>query len=666
MTTKSMMVRVGADTRDMERGLSSAQKRIKAFRTSINQIGKRMMVAGAAVVGAVGLIVKNYAKAGDEVHKMALRTGFATETLSELRYASQICGADLGALEKGVKRMSKTINDATKAGGAMATYVRAFDQIGLEAEELIKLSPEEQFDKIARAIARVENPTIRAARAQDIFGRAGTQLLPLFAAGEEGLEALRKKAHELGIVFDQEAANRAAKFTDAMTTLKGAFQGMGIAIADKFAPILTSLAEHFTDVFVNIRGNTQSFVKSILGFFKVLAMGVQGLMLAWTGMKGVVFKVAEYAGIVMKKQIDILTAPLKLLAKIPGAFGEPARLMLKEVAKLTGTLTIITDGYNKEADKQVEAAADIIEKYETLVKMLDKTGDTLDGLKTKTKETTKAATEDFGTLPGSMDLGPAVKMVGMSMEEVERQFKERLDAMRAAQAAWFAELYSGARNVVGGLDAVFGQFHENQARRIENEEKQQTDAIESWYERERERLETTIMNEEAKVAALEALDEEKARKENKLQHEMDKKRRKLERSRAKSQKVTAMFAAGINVAEAITKALTAGPIIGQILAGIVAGLGAVQIAAIAAAPLPALQKGGRIEKAAIVGERGPELFVPDRAGTIIPLQKGIGLGAFYFSPIVNIYAKTLDDYTINHSAEKIFAAMERERRRRGY
>ncbi|UCD57869.1 MAG: hypothetical protein JSV16_01800, partial [Candidatus Hydrogenedentota bacterium] len=69
MTTKSLMVRVGADTKDMERGLSSAQKKIKAFRTGINKIGRVMMVAGAAISGAVGMIVKKASDAEETFAK---------------------------------------------------------------------------------------------------------------------------------------------------------------------------------------------------------------------------------------------------------------------------------------------------------------------------------------------------------------------------------------------------------------------------------------------------------------------------------------------------------------------------------------------------------------------------------------------------------------------
>jgi len=234
---------------------------------------------------------------------------------------------------------------------------------------------------------------------------------------------------------------------------------------------------------------------------------------------------------------------------------------------------------------------------------------------------------------------------------------------------------SGARDVVGGLDSVFAQFHANEAMRIDNEEKKRTDAIESWFEREQAKIEATITDEEELVAALEALDEEKARKENKLQHDMDKERRKLERARAKSQKATALFSAGINVAEAITKAFTAGPLIGQILAGIVAALGAIQIAAIAAAPLPALAKGGGLVagEPGLVGERGPELFVPATTGTIVPLRestpahpgRGItgGAGPFHTTVYLTINAQRLDDRTINDAAEKIYVAVNRQARR---
>jgi len=212
---------------------------------SFQRMGRTMTIAGAALLGTMGGLVREYARAGDEVHKMGLRTGFTAERLSELQYAAQISGTNLNALEKGVKRMAKTITDASEG---MTTYQRAFDRIGVNYEALAQLSPEQQFDAIAEAIARVEDPTIRAATAQDIFGRAGTQLLPLFDQGVDGMRRLSEKAHELGRIYDEEAAAKAARLVDAQTSLKTAFQGLAVSLAENIVPALSKLVEGISSI----------------------------------------------------------------------------------------------------------------------------------------------------------------------------------------------------------------------------------------------------------------------------------------------------------------------------------------------------------------------------------------------------------------------------------
>ena len=48
------MVRVGADTKDMERGLKSARAKMKAFGGQMRKIGKVAAIAGAAVAAGLG------------------------------------------------------------------------------------------------------------------------------------------------------------------------------------------------------------------------------------------------------------------------------------------------------------------------------------------------------------------------------------------------------------------------------------------------------------------------------------------------------------------------------------------------------------------------------------------------------------------------------------
>lgn len=231
------MLKVGIDKKDFDQGMTGIGNSLAKHRKAI---GTGMVALGAVITGIATKSVLDFAKMGDEIQKMALRTGFSTEALSELKHAAEISGAELSSLEKGVKKMSKTIVDANDG---MATYVRSFDRIGLSAEELIELSPEEQFEKITMAIAELENETLKAATAQDIFGRAGTQLLPLLDAGAEGIAALRQEAHDLGIVFDQEAADKAAALTDANHRLTESFSAIKIIIAEQLVPSITPLID---------------------------------------------------------------------------------------------------------------------------------------------------------------------------------------------------------------------------------------------------------------------------------------------------------------------------------------------------------------------------------------------------------------------------------------
>ncbi len=215
----------------------NAEAMSKKFRT----MGKVMVGVGIAIAGALAGAVVMYAKAGDEVHKMALRTGFATEALSELRHVAMLSGTDLSSIEKATKKMAKTIVDASDG---MVTYIRAFDRIGLSAEALLQLAPEEQFWTIAKAIGDLEDPTLKAATAVDIFGRAGTMLLPMLEMTSEQLTAAQQAAHDTGIVFDEEAAAKAAVLTDAMGTLKESLQGVAFALAEDLVPSISDFLEN--------------------------------------------------------------------------------------------------------------------------------------------------------------------------------------------------------------------------------------------------------------------------------------------------------------------------------------------------------------------------------------------------------------------------------------
>jgi lambda family phage tail tape measure protein len=95
----------------------------------------------------------------------------------------------------------------------------------------------------------------------------------------------------------------------------------------------------------------------------------------------------------------------------------------------------------------------------------------------------------------------------------------------------------------------------------------------------------------------------------------------------------------INTYEAGTKALAQGGVLGPFLAaGVIAtGIGMVN-------KIKGFEKGGRppVGRPSMVGEAGPELFIPQQAGTIVPNNKLGGMGATTVN--LNVYANDTEGF----------------------
>ncbi len=188
-----------------------------------------------------------------------------------------------------------------------------------------------------------------------------------------------------------------------------------------------------------------------------------------------------------------------------------------------------------------------------------------------------------------------------SPEEIAERMRLIADALEngteSLTSPWenlFDKIKKYATDFSRQWDAMFNQLYQNQIARINNE-----------YQERKNAIDASLKSDEEKYFAIETLD-----------REMEKRRIAAMRKQAAASKLTSIAMATINVAEAVTAALKAGPIIGPILAGIIGAMGAIQIAAIVATPLPSYATGGIAgehgEEIIRVGEKGPERITPLR------------------------------------------------------
>jgi len=86
-----------------------------------------------------------------------------------------------------------------------------------------------------------------SASLQEIFGRGGTQLIPMLKRGGEGLLELQQTAEELNLGISQSFADQYAKMIDDINELKSVFTGIGIQLAQEFLPDLLKVTAEFKE-----------------------------------------------------------------------------------------------------------------------------------------------------------------------------------------------------------------------------------------------------------------------------------------------------------------------------------------------------------------------------------------------------------------------------------
>src|SRR5262249_26293279 len=151
----------------------------------LQSVGTKMMGLGAALKAPLVASAKLFADFGSELHDMSLRTGASVEALSEMAFVAKVTGGSMEALEVGLKKMQKAI---ASGEDELGKPIKAFDQLGISAKKLAALAPDQQLAEIGGRLALIKDPAMRAALALQIFGKAGTGLLPMFEDGRAGFE----------------------------------------------------------------------------------------------------------------------------------------------------------------------------------------------------------------------------------------------------------------------------------------------------------------------------------------------------------------------------------------------------------------------------------------------------------------------------------------------
>jgi len=359
---------LGLDTAEFNRGIDAVGKKLEQFSQTAEKFGK---------IGAVALVAASTAalKYADELADVAEANEVAIGTVLQLSNALANSGGKADNAGKMLSAFAKFIDEA--AGGSEKAQKTA-KALGVTLQDLGKLSQEELLNKLATNLAKVEDPITRNAQAMEIFSKA--------AKGVDMVGFAEKMAQANPLIAEQEKAIKAA--ADTYDLLAQTSRDVMLILATELGPILKSTIDYMKTM--------SDYGVSLSGIFKVVfqTVSVLGANVAFV-FKGIADEIQhtyENAVTLVTKGVDAAIAGNKkydayrasqrqnldffesqIMGTSYGRSGvDERRTDNKKLKSSSGGGRPVTAARDKDAEAAEKARLRALEKYFAELQRLDK------------------------------------------------------------------------------------------------------------------------------------------------------------------------------------------------------------------------------------------------------------------------------------------------------
>ena len=323
----------------------------------VGEVLKTVGVAMAAATAAIGTaavaagkklwdMASETAKAGDEIDKTSQKLGMSAEAYQEWDYVLGQAGVDITSMTTGLKTMTNQIDDA-KNGSVKAQ--ERFAKLGISLNDLNTMSREDIFSAVVSGMQGMADTTERAALANDLFGKSGQNLTPLFNETTESTEKLKQAAHELGFVMSDEAVKASAEFNDSLDTLKRTFSGVKNNLVGELLPGFSTLLNGLSALLAgneNAKEQIQKGTQEIVNSLKDIFPRVMDILMTLIG------AVAEIAPVTIDSLVQGITNNMS------GLVSAASDIIITFLESLIAALPQIAEGAVKLITQLTDAILD--------------------------------------------------------------------------------------------------------------------------------------------------------------------------------------------------------------------------------------------------------------------------------------------------------------------
>ncbi len=636
--------RTGKFETDTGRASKIMEKRAREIEAQAKKIGTAIGLGLATAATGLVAFIDRQANSIARLQDLAEQAGDTAEAFGSLSKASAVSGVSLDTVAAASVKLTASLSKMGEDGGPAADAIKA---LGLNFEQFAKLSPVSQIEAVANALAKFEDGAAKTAVAVALFGRSGAELLPFLNDLADGAERQ--------IALTEEQIQAANAYTEQVGALKGELNLLAQTTAASLIPQLSAMLKKVDDAIKYFArfGEESTFLAKVLRGVEIVfetltvlaanvafvfkatgreigAIAAQMVALAkldFSGFRAIGDAVKEDAARARAELDDFERRILGTRTAIPGATQAESRPVLKftpkadeATDKAASSSKVRAQAAQTEADAILELSKALAAEQDARDKLnleaaeanQDRLNDAMEEGR-RIYEATRTPSEAYASAIQSLltllDQGAISQdTFNRAVESSKGQFEQSAKAAKETSDSLSAFADQAARNMQDAFaDFLFDPFDEG----LKGMVRSFAQAIQR-------------MAAEAAAAAI------------------------FEKLLGNSGGSSGSSGGGGLLEGLIGTAISAG--IGYFSGGMSA------TGTYSSANIPARAEGGPVmgKSTYLVGERGPELFVPKTAGTIVPN------GGFGAAPVVNLRninafdPQVIGDYLNSSAGEQTF------------
>lgn len=506
--TLDLVAKVGGFVAGMDQAERSSAKWRKQVEKDAKALGSATGAAAAAVVASLTAMTVATAKQAAEIQKLAGLSGVTNESFQRFAAGAKLVGIEQEKLGDIFKDVQDKVGDFLQTGGgAMADFFENIaPKVGVTAEQFRKLSGPEALGLYVSSLEKAGASQQEMVFYLEAIASDATALLPLLKNNSAGFTELGQAAADAGAIMSDKTIRAANEMAAVAWQAENAFLGIRNQVSAGLLPVLSDLSTAMMGVSTN-SAIAEDAGRTLGNVIKGLAATAYGAYAAFDILgKGIGASMAIVAAADFSA-LDIAMGPAGIANRLYQNSDQIKRALTVTGEDLQKTIdqhaTVLNGiweaGAGGDSNTATKRIADLLEQQRKLYESLGTAGGRAAG---GIDEATKAAERQAEAIQKELTaLERAAAVWGMSADEV-KIYDLRLKGATESQVAY-------AQSILDAVAAAEAQKEINdQVGDILDSLKSEEQLLRESYERRKQIIiDSTILAEEEKAAALLKLNE---------------------------------------------------------------------------------------------------------------------------------------------------------------